>query len=125
MFPSMNGQVDEDETDENKDGCSKGCDPIAPNDKEAVTRRVEASFQTVNNVENPPKVDTNEEYAKDDMRHSKSEGNRTYCEYSVAPSASTVTPSLCFSLCSMDRYGRAKKRTIRIKNLYKDELELN
>ena len=44
------GKVDEDETDENKDGCSKGCDPAAPKDEEAVTRRVEAAFQAVNNA---------------------------------------------------------------------------
>ena len=31
------GKVDEeDETDENKDGCSKRCDPVAPKDEEAV-----------------------------------------------------------------------------------------
>ena len=31
------GKVDEDETDENKDGCSKGCDSVAPKYEEAVT----------------------------------------------------------------------------------------
>ena len=36
-------------------------------------------------------MDTNEECAKDDVSQSKSEGNRTYCEDFVAPSASTVT----------------------------------
>ena len=44
------GKVDEDEADKNKDGCSKGCDPVAPNDEEAVTPRVEAPFRALNNA---------------------------------------------------------------------------
>ena len=44
------GKVDEDETDENKDGCSNGCDPVAPNDEEAVTPRVEAPCRALNNA---------------------------------------------------------------------------
>ena len=31
------GKVDEDEADENKDGCSKGCDSVALKYEEAVT----------------------------------------------------------------------------------------
>ena len=49
------GKVDEDETDENKDGCSKGCDPVAPKDEETVTRRVGAPLQAVKKQEKSQK----------------------------------------------------------------------
>ena len=71
-------------------------------------------------------MDINEECAKDDVSQSKSEGNRTYCD--VAPSTSTVTQDIAVAglLSLLDGpIWEGQKRTIGIKNLYMDELELN